>query len=277
MPLPAFLALLPSSFTFDRALKVWIALSVVVGIILLVREEIPRGSKRSNRSKLAVDTRLGWILKELPGTAQLIYWFARPGAAPVPVARVFFMAYLVHYTYRIVVYPFLLRTGGRKNITVENLLHTAWWHLMNEGLIGFWLTERCDYSTSWLTDPRFVLGWILFSAGLAVCISHDCFLIALRREGDPRGSVRVPEGGLFAYVANGNYLGECVEWLGFAILTWSWVGLAFFIWSCANLVPTAIANDRWYRRELKGAKGEKNGLQTMPYPAHRKAIIPGLL
>lgn len=191
----------------------------------------------------------------------------RPGANPAPIARVFLAAYALHYTYRIGVYPLLLRTGGRKNITFENLAHTAVWHLCNEGLLGYWLTERCDYDVAtWLASPQFLAGGLLFAAGFAICVSHDSFLIALRRRGEPRGSIRVPEGGLFEFVANGNFLGECVEWLGFAIMTWSGPALAFFIWSLANLVPTAIANDRWYRREL----GDK-------YPAHRKAFIPFVL
>ena len=59
-----------------------------------------------------------------------------------------------------------------------------------------------------------------------------------------------------------NYLGEIIEWAGFAIATWSLPGLAFALMTAANLVPRAGANWLWYRR-------------TFPeYPPERKALIP---
>ena len=258
--------LIDEILTYERLLLAWIGAAPIVAGILLFREEIPRGSKRSNQSGWAVNTRVGWVLKEAPGALQLVYWFFRKDTNPVPIARIFLAAYAIHYIYRIFIYPLLLRTGRRKNITVENLFHTFIWHFCNEGLIGYWLTRRCNLSITWLYSWQFIAGWILFSVGLAITISHDAFLIALRRKEDHRGSIRIPEGGLFEFVANGNFFGECVEWLGFAIMTWSLPGFAFFLWTCANLIPTAVANDRWYRRTMKDK-----------YPKDRKAIIPFLL
>ena len=49
----------------------------------------------------------------------------------------------------------------------------------------------------------------------------------------------IPEGFLFKYVSCPNYLGEIIEWLGWAILTLSPAGLVFFIWTFSNLVPRA--------------------------------------
>jgi len=44
---------------------------------------------------------------------------------------------------------------------------------------------------------------------------------------------------MFRYVTSANYFGEIVEWIGFAILTWSLSGAVFAIWTFANLVPRA--------------------------------------
>jgi 3-oxo-5-alpha-steroid 4-dehydrogenase 1 len=59
----------------------------------------------------------------------------------------------------------------------------------------------------------------------------------LRKPGDTNHYL--PEKGLFAYVTSANYFGEIVEWIGFAILTWSWSGAVFAWWTAANLVPRA--------------------------------------
>ena len=43
-----------------------------------------------------------------------------------------------------------------------------------------------------------------------------------------------------------NYLGEIVEWTGWALATWSLAGLAFAVYTAANLAPRAVANHDWY-------------------------------
>ena len=78
-------------------------------------------------------------------------------------------------------------------------------------------------------------------------------------------SYRVPHGGLHRWVSNPNYLGEIIEWSGWALMTWSLPGLAFALFSIANLAPRAVANRRWCRAHIEG------------YPRNRKALIPGLL
>ena len=53
---------------------------------------------------------------------------------------------------------------------------------------------------------------------------------------------------MYNYVTSANYFGELLEWLGWAILTWSWAGLVFFIWTFANLVPRANTLHKKYRQ-----------------------------
>ena len=65
-------------------------------------------------------------------------------------------------------------------------------------------------------------------------------------------------------MASPNYLGEIIEWSGFALMSWSPAALAFAFYTVANLAPRAAAHRRWYR-------------ETFPdYPSHRKALIPYL-
>ena len=88
----------------------------------------------------------------------------------------------------------------------------------------------------------------------------DSYLISLRKNKD-NGYV-IPKEGLFKYISCPNFFGEIIEWLGFAILTWSVAGLAFFLWTFFNLVPRALSHHKWYKK-------------TFPeYPKERKAVFP---
>ena len=76
---------------------------------------------------------------------------------------------------------------------------------------------------------------------------------------------KIPRGGLYERVSCPNYLGELLEWTGWAIATWSLAGLSFAVYTAANLVPRAVAHHRWYR-------------ETFPdYPPARRAVIPFVL
>lgn len=102
----------------------------------------------------------------------------------------------------------------------------------------------------------------MFLAGMAVNVTSDLTLVGLKAQG---GGYRIPQGGMFELVSCPNYFGEMVEWLGWAIMTWSWAGLGFFLYTCSNLVPRAIGNHKWYLEKFKE-----------DYPRHRKAVIPFL-
>ena len=107
-----------------------------------------------------------------------------------------------------------------------------------------------------------ILGLSLMAAGFFAHLHSDRILIALRGSGE--AGYRIPERGLHRWVCNPNYLGEIVEWAGWALATWSVAGLAFALFTTANLAPRALANLRWYRDTFED------------YPSWRKALIPGI-
>ncbi len=119
------------------------------------------------------------------------------------------------------------------------------------------------YDAAWLGDPRFIAGAGVFLCGLALNIRSDNILLRLRTQGGPDYSI--PRGGLFRHVSCPNYLGEILEWGGWALATWSMAGLGFFVYAAANLGPRALSNHRWYRERFAD------------YPTDRKALIPGVL
>ena len=72
----------------------------------------------------------------------------------------------------------------------------------------------------------------------------------------------IPIGGLYKLVSCPNYLGETIEWTGYAITTNSLAGFAFAFYTFANLAPRAQHHHKWYKERFAD------------YPANRKAYIP---
>jgi protein-S-isoprenylcysteine O-methyltransferase Ste14 len=102
----------------------------------------------------------------------------------------------------------------------------------------------------------FFLGWTA---------NRHADLVLLRLRDDGESGYRIPHGGLYRLVSCPNYLGEMLQWTGWAIATWSLAGMAFAIFTIANLLPRALSNHRWYRQQFED------------YPVERRAIIPYLL
>ena len=90
--------------------------------------------------------------------------------------------------------------------------------------------------------------------------SADRTLRGLRRPGET--GYKIPQGGLYRWVSSPNYLGEIIEWFGWALATWSMAGLAFALYTTANLAPRAIQHHRWYHEQFPD------------YPAERRALVP---
>ncbi|MHA1547559.1 MAG: 3-oxo-5-alpha-steroid 4-dehydrogenase, partial [Alphaproteobacteria bacterium] len=137
-------------------------------------------------------------------------------------------------------------------------------NLVNAGLNGAYLGAFADrFPDPWTSSPRFMIGLALFLLGAVVNIWADNRLLALRRQGTT--DYKIPRGGLFAAVSCPNYLGEIVEWVGFAVMCWSLPALSFAVWTAATLVPRSLSHHRWYRDRFAD------------YPSKRRAVVPYLL
>lgn len=123
------------------------------------------------------------------------------------------------------------------------------------------LTPCKHRSVSWLIDPRFIIGSLLFIIGMGINWHSDAILRSLRN--DQSDGYKIPYGGMFDYVSGANYFGECVEWIGYAILSWNFGALSFAFFTCANIGPRAVQHHKWYKQTFGDA-----------YPSNRKAIIP---
>ena len=117
-----------------------------------------------------------------------------------------------------------------------------------------------ELQASWLHDPRFIAGALLFWGGFLMNQHSDLVLMRLRADG--KKGYKIPYGGAYRFVSCPNYLGEIVEWGGWALLCWNLGALAFLVWTVANLAPRAWKTHHWYREKFPD------------YPPERKALLP---
>jgi 3-oxo-5-alpha-steroid 4-dehydrogenase 1 len=131
------------------------------------------------------------------------------------------------------------------------VLMGATFNTLNAFMQGGWIfyfSSPDSYPMDWLCSPQFIIGTIVFFAGLYINIDSDYIIRHLRKPGDT--AHYLPKGRMFKYVTSANYFGEFMEWVGFAILTWSAAGAVFALWTFANLGPRAARIRNRYKSEF---------------------------
>lgn len=240
--------------------EIGIAIPTAVALIWLTA---PYGRHARGGWGPTVPNRVGWILMELPACVGFAVIFFLGAHALELAPLVLLGIWQIHYVHRTFIFPFRLRaTGKRMPLAIPGMAIV--FNSLNAYVNARWVSHLGDYGTEWLTDPRFLIGTAVFLTGLGINLHADTVLIHLRKPGET--GYKIPRGGLYRFVTCPNYLGEILEWIGWAILTWSLAGVAFAIYTAANLAPRAISNHRWYL--------EKFGDE---YPKARRALVPFLL
>ncbi len=209
-----------------------------------------------------ISNRLSWVLMELPSVVFFLGVYFSGTAAFQTVPLVLLGVWQCHYLNRTFVYPLRIRTAGKKMPLLVMACGFAF-NSINAYVNARFISEFGEYGSELLTDPRFLAGLVIFLAGLALNVHSDNILLSLRKTGE--SGYAIPHGGAFRYVSCPNYLGEIMEWAGWALAIWSPAGLAFFVYTAANLIPRARSHHQWYRTRFPD------------YPANRKSLIPGLI
>ena len=196
----------------------------------------------------SVDNHWGWFLMEAPVFIVMLglWWFSDRRNDTVRVA--FLLLFELHYFHRSFLFPLQLRGHNRMPLAI--ILMGAFFNSGNALLQGFYLFQWniAAYTDSWLTSPQFLLGIVVFFAGMYINRQSDSIIRHLREPGDTRHYL--PDKGLYKYVNSANYFGEFVEWCGFALLTWSPTGVMFALWTFANLAPRAARIHDRYLQEF---------------------------
>jgi 3-oxo-5-alpha-steroid 4-dehydrogenase 1 len=228
----------------------------------------PYGRFADAKYGLSLDPRLGWFLMELPATLTFFTFYPRGPNALEPFPLFVAFVWAVHYLNRGFLMPLFMRVPKGQKSGFGLMVVVIGWGVtgMHGYLNATWASRLFPTpGAEWFTDPRFILGVILYYGGLFANLHADHVLRNLRTKEEVANGerkYRIPTGGLFAYVTNASYLSELVLWAGFAIFTWSPAGVFILAISAANLVPRALATHRWY-------------LERFPdYPKARRILIP---
>ena len=195
-----------------------------------------------------VPNRVGWMVMESPVFILMCVLWASSERMWQAGPLALFCLFQAHYLQRAFIFPLLIRGKGRMplGIVVMGMVFNTLNALMQGGWIFY--VSPADYYAGWFAQPYIYIGGALFVAGMAVNLHSDHIIRHLRRPGDTRHYI--PRGGMFRYVSSANYFGELLEWVGFAVASWSWAGTVFAWWTFANLAPRAASLRRRYEQEF---------------------------
>ncbi|OGO00929.1 MAG: 3-oxo-5-alpha-steroid 4-dehydrogenase [Chloroflexi bacterium RBG_13_52_12] len=246
---------------FNSLLIGWFVLAAVVFIALFF-VVAPYGRHARKGWGYSVGNILGWVLMESPSPIVFAVCLLLGNVKLTAVTIIFFVLWETHYVHRAFIYPFSLR-GKERRMPLSVVSFGFFFNLMNAYLNGRYIFNYSGgYANGWLTDPRFIIGVILFLTGYVINRQSDQALRSLRKPGE--SGYKISYSRFHRWVSSPNYLGEITIWTGWALATWSIPGLAFAFWTVANLMPRARANHAWYRQTFAD------------YPPERKALLPGI-
>ena len=182
-----------------------------------------------------VPNRVGWMVMESPVFILMCVLWASSERMWQAGPLALFCLFQAHYLQRAFIFPLLIRGKGRRplGIVVMGMVFNTLNALITSTNAGGHIAH---------------IGGALFVAGMAVNLHSDHIIRHLRRPGDTRHYI--PRGGMFRYVSSANYFGELLEWVGFAVASWSWAGTVFAWWTFANLAPRAASLRRRYEQEF---------------------------
>ncbi len=261
--------------SFGSLLFIMFMIGVVV-FVSLYYVDAGYGKMRSDKWGPCMNNKAGWLLMECPVFFVVLYeYLTALGDASVSdkVQQVpywiFLLIFEFHYFQRSFIFPFLLK--GKSKMPLVIMFMSVIWNVINGYIQGHFLFHIAPadsyyaklYSVEWVTDPRFIIGTVIFFTGWIINMHSDHVIRHLRKPGDTNHYL--PKKGMYKYVTSANYLGEITEWLGFAILTWSLAGLLFFWFSCCNLVPRSNAIYKKYEEEFPDEFDRKKLKRIIPF------------
>ena len=245
---------------FQILINSWIGIGIITFLILLFITA-PYGRHIRSGWGPNLQKRFGWILMETPALYVMwLFYFLYADFTNI-ILIIFLFIWSIHYINRSIIWPFLIDKNGSMPLVVAILAFI--FNVFNASFHGFWFFFMDNqYDISWLLNSNFLIGLCIFILGMAINIHSDRILLNISKE---EKGYQIPYGGFYKWVSSPNYFGEIIEWIGWAIMTWSLSGFVFALWTIFNLLPRALKHHSWYKDKFDN------------YPKDRKAIIPKIL
>lgn len=245
------------SFYHSVCLGLFIAGALTLISLLFVKAPYGRYERKGWGPE--IDERIVWMAMELVSPVAFLVLFWRGGAHGT-VNLILMAMFCGHYTYRALIYPLRIRGAGKKPVATG--LMAIVFNMFNGGVNGWAAANAPHLNASWLSSPLLYIGIGIFLFGMWLNLNSDHILRHLRGPGET--GYKIPQGGGFRFVTSPNYLGEIIEWTGFAIAACTWGAASFAFFTAANIGPRAFSHHKWYKENFA------------EYPRDRKALIPYL-
>ena len=232
---------------FNTFLIVMAAVALVV-FVALYFVEAGYGYLFNPKFGAPVPNRAGWVMMESPVFIVMTVLWLVSDRTWQAVPLVLFLLFQTHYLQRSFIFPMLLR--GRSKMPLSIVLLGMTFNTLNALMQGGWIffVAPDGYYDDWFSKPYIYIGGAVFIFGMVVNLHSDYIIRHLRQPGDTRHYI--PRGGMFRYVSSANYFGEIMEWVGFAIASWSWAGVVFVWCTFANLAPRSASLYKRYESEF---------------------------
>ena len=199
-------------------------------------------------------------------------WQVRSGDIVVSSNALLVSMFTMHYVNRAILYPVQMSRSSQ-SVPLVVIISAVIFTSLNGYVQCFYLghIEKLPPLTISNSDLSFqtLLGIVIFIIGMGINIHSDGVLRDLRLQNDDSDTAKqrryyIPQGTFFTRISCPNFMGEILEWLGFAIAShFSLPSVAFVLYTASNLIPRGVAHHNWYKRKFEN------------YPVDRKwAIIP---
>jgi len=246
---------------FNSFIIFWVVVATITFIYLFF-VNAPYGRHIRKGWGKNISARAGWVIMESPCVVIMVIYAFIVRDALETIHIIFLSLWLLHYIHRSFIYPFVIDMTNPK-MPISIAISAFSFNIVNVNLQAFGIYYLTEYSSDWINNNIFYLGLIVFFIGMYINIKSDYLVIALRKSKGP--GYHLPTKFMHKYISSPNYFGEIIEWLGWAVLTWSVAGAVFALWTIANLLPRAFAHHQWYKEKFPD------------YPKNKKAIIPGII
>lgn len=264
----SLLAVLQTVWDIPTAVWAWgmiaAGAATFASLMLVPSLAAPYGRYSTTGWGFLIPGKLAWVTQELWSFAIPTIWLAllatpeQRARAAAPANAVLLAAFLAHYLYRDLVFPFRLR--GSKPTPAAVWVMAATFCVYNGYMQTKYFLTEAPAATP--LTPRLLAGLALWAGGWAINLDADNRLIRLRKPGET--GYKIPRGGAFELVSAANYFGEILEWTGWAIAAGSLPAAAFAAFTFCNLAPRGWRHHQWYQAKFPR------------YPRKRQAIIPFL-
>tara|TARA_Y100000590_G_scaffold466346_1_gene641381 strand:- start:146 stop:898 length:753 start_codon:yes stop_codon:yes gene_type:complete len=245
---------------YNLILIPWLFVAII-SFFSLLKINAPYGKFSKKGWGKLFNYKIGWFIQEIISPITFSYFFLTGTTNKNIIFWILFVIWVGHYINRSIIFP--LRISDASKIPLSIVLSAISFNLINGFINGYYIGNLANFDNNYLYSFNFIIGIIIFLIGLFINIYSDNVLIKIKSK---KSGYQIPKGLFYNYISCPNYLGEILEWVGFAIICWSFPSLLFAIWTIANLVPRALSNHKWYNKKFPNR-----------YPKNRKAILPFIL